>query len=67
MLLKKIDKKICYLKGKLAFKGNAKKIWNIMKDLSGKLKSLDSNLSRKIPFDKREVADTRQIFYHIRS
>ena len=67
MLLKKIDKKICCLKGKLAFKENAKKIWNIMKDLSGKLKSLDSNLSRKIPFDKREVADTRQIFYHIRS
>ena len=25
MLLKKIDKKICYLKGKLAFKENAKK------------------------------------------
>lgn len=38
-----------------------------MKDLSGKLKSLDSNLSKKIPFDKKEVADTRQIFYHIRS
>ena len=38
-----------------------------MKDLSGKLKSLDSNLSKEIPFDKREVADTRQIFYHIRA